>query len=271
MESQNKTRSIRATDEIFAKFKEITETIGGTNEGLAALINSYEIQQAKQVLTGQAALIDDFRAKTDSMIKSFISVLELSADTEERIRTELSIQLDSQTRTISSLQRENESIKAETIKLQTEAQSEIRALKADLTAAQTALQTAKANEQRAAESKAQAERITALTSEKLQELQETVDDLKERAAATDRYKEEIQTLQTALQNKDREKEKIISDYESQIQTLVNERATAIQAAINQTTAAYQKQIAALQQQQAIQLANIISKTTAAATATKAEE
>lgn len=265
--NQNKTRSIRATDEIFTKFKALCDENNGTNDTLSMLINSYELQKSKEILKGAADNIDDFKARIDGIIKAYLSALELTANTEERIRTELSIQLDSQARTISSLQRENESIKAETIKLQTEAQSEIRALKADLTAAQTALQTAKANEQRAAESKAQAERITALTSEKLQELQETVDDLKERAAATDRYKEEIQTLQTALQNKDREKEKIISDYESQIQTLVNERATAIQAAINQTTAAYQQKIAELQQQQAIQLANIIAKTTAA----KAEE
>lgn len=270
-QNQNKTRSIRATDEIFTKFKALCDENNGTNDTLSMLINSYELQKSKEILKGAADNIDDFKTRIDGIIKAYISALELTANTEERIRNEFAVQLDSQTRTIHSLQRENESIKAETIRLQTEAQNEIRALKADLAAVQTALQTAKANEQRATESKAQAEQITALTKEKLEKIQKTVGDLQERAAETDRYKEEIQTLQTALQNKDREKEKIISDYESQIQTLVNERATAIQAAINQTTAEYQKQIAELQQQQAIQLANIIAKTTAATTPTKAEE
>jgi len=160
-------------------------------------------------------------------------------------------------------------IKAETIKLQTEAQSEIRALKADLAAVQTALQTAKANEQRAAESKAQSERITALTNEKLQELQSTVKDLQERAAATDRLKAENEEYEKEFDKLNREKKEIKAYYESQIQAITAEQETAIQRAINQTTAAYQQKIAELQQQQAAQLAHIIATT--AATATKAEE
>jgi len=268
--SQNKTRSIRATDETFAKFKEITESIGsGTNESLSALINAYELQQAKQVLSGQAALIDDFKARADGIIKAYISALELSVNAEERIRAEFTVQIESQAKTIAALQRENESIKAETIKLQTEAQSEIRALKADLAAVQTALQTAKANEQRAAESKAQSERITALTNEKLQELQSTVKDLQERAAATDRLKAENEEYEKEFDKLNREKKEIKAYYESQIQAITAEQETAIQRAINQTTAAYQQKIAELQQQQAAQLAHIIATT--AATATKAEE
>lgn len=271
--SQNKTRSIRATDETFAKFKEITESIGsGTNESLSALINAYELQQAKQVLSGQAALIDDFKARADGIIKAYISALELSVNAEERIRAEFTVQIESQAKTIAALQRENESIKAETIKLQTEAQSEIRALKADLAAVQTALQTAKANEQRAAESKAQSERITALTNEKLQELQSTVKDLQERAAATDRLKAENEEYEKEFDKLNREKKEIKAYYESQIQAITAEQETAIQRAINQTTAAYQQKIAELQQQQAAQLAHIIATTAATATkATKAEE
>ena len=268
--SQNKTRSIRATDEIFTKFKEITESIGsGTNESLSALINAYELQQAKQVLTGQAALIDDFKARADGIIKAYISALELSVNAEERIRAEFTVQIESQAKTIAALQRENESIKAETIRLQTEAQGEIKALKAELSAAQTALQTAKTNEQRAVESKAQAEKIAALTNEKLQELQSTVKDLQERAAATDRLKAENEEYEKEFDKLNREKKEIKAYYESQIQAITAEQETAIQRAINQTTAAYQQKIAELQQQQAAQLAHIIATT--AVTATKAEE
>ena len=103
MESQNKTRSIRATDDTFAKFKEITESIGsGTNESLSALINAYELQQAKQVHTGQAALIDDFKARADGIIKAYISALELSVNAEDRIRAEFAIQIESQAKTIAT-------------------------------------------------------------------------------------------------------------------------------------------------------------------------
>lgn len=267
MESQNKTRSIRATDEIFTKFKALCDENNGTNDTLSMLINSYELQKSKEILKGAADNIDDFKARIDGIIKAYISALELTANTEERVRNELSVQLDSQTRTISSLQRENESIKAETIKLQTEAQNEIRALKADLAAVQTALQTAKANEQRAAESKAQAERITALTSEKLQELQRTVEELQAKAATADKLKAENEEYEEEFDRVNREKKEMKAYYESQMQTMANEQETAVQRAINQTTAEYQRKIAELQQQQAIQLANIIAKTTAA----KAEE
>ena len=271
MESQNKTRSIRATDEIFTKFKALCDENNGTNDTLSMLINSYELQKSKEILKGAADNIDDFKARIDGIIKAYLSALELTANTEERVRNELSVQLDSQTRPISSLQKENESIKAETIKLQTEAQNEIRTLKADLAAIQTALQTAKANEQRAAESKAQSERITALTREKLQEIQRTIEELQTKAATADKLKAENEEYEEEFDRLNREKKEIKTYYESQLQAITAEQETAVQRAINQTTAEYQKKIAELQQQQAAQLAHIIARTTTAAIATKAEE
>ena len=55
-EMEKKVRSIRADDEVYAKFKEVCEQAGGQNEALSALISSYELETAKGMLPGQAAL-----------------------------------------------------------------------------------------------------------------------------------------------------------------------------------------------------------------------
>ena len=59
-EMEKKVRSIRADDEVYAKFKEVCEQAGGQNEALSALISSYELETAKGMLPGQATSIDDF-------------------------------------------------------------------------------------------------------------------------------------------------------------------------------------------------------------------
>lgn len=266
--NQNKTRSIRATDEIFTKFKEITESIGsGTNESLSALINAYELQQAKQVLTGQAALIDDFKTRADGIIKAYISALELSVNAEERIRNEFAVQIDSQAKTIAALQRENESIKAETITIQTQLNDTIRALRHDLASDKERLQVALKNEEQATASRIQAEKISQMLTEQLEQAKASISDLQTKAAAADKLKAENEEYEEEFDRVNREKKEMKAYYESQMQTMANEQETAVQRAINQTTAEYQRKIAELQQQQAIQLANIIAKTTAA----KAEE
>lgn len=272
MESQNKTRSIRATDETFAKFKEITESIGsGTNESLSALINAYELQQAKQVLTGQAALIDDFKTRADGIIKAYISALELSVNAEDRIRAEFAIQIESQAKTIAALQRENESIKSETITIQTQLNDTIRALRHDLASDKERLQVALKNEEQATASRIQAEKISQMLTEQLEQAKASISDLQTKAAAADKLKAENEEYEEEFDRVNREKKEIKAYYESQLQAITAEQATAIQAAVNQTVAEYQKQIAELQQQQAAQIANIIARTAVAATPTKAEE
>ena len=272
MESQNKTRSIRATDETFAKFKEITESIGsGTNESLSALINAYELQQAKQVLTGQAALIDDFKARVDGIVKAYIAALELSVNAEERIRAEFAVQIESQAKTIAALQRESESIKAETITIQTQLNDTIRALKHDLLSDKARLQTALKNEEQATASRIQAEKISQMLTEQLEQAKASISDLQAKAATADKLKAENEEYEEEFDRVNREKKELKAYYESQMQTMANGQETAVQRAINQTTAEYQRKIAELQQQQAVQIANIIAKTTAAATDTKAEE
>ena len=44
-EMEKKVRSIRADDEVYAKFKEVCEQAGGQNEALSALISSYELDK----------------------------------------------------------------------------------------------------------------------------------------------------------------------------------------------------------------------------------
>ena len=72
-EMEKKVRSIRADDEVYAKFKEVCEQAGGQNEALSALISSYELETAKGMLPGQATSIDDFKSRIDGVIYTALS------------------------------------------------------------------------------------------------------------------------------------------------------------------------------------------------------
>ena len=65
-------RSIRADESTYSKFKSVCEELGGQQEGLTALLNAYELQQAKGILTGQATNIDDFTSRTGTTVAGYV-------------------------------------------------------------------------------------------------------------------------------------------------------------------------------------------------------
>lgn len=127
--ADTKVTSIRTDEETAARFKEVAEQFPNGAECLKALINAHEMAQAKGVLTGQETSIADFQAHADSLVKSYIAVLELTANAENRIRQEFQQQLESKDSTIISLQ---ESLKR--------AESDVQAADERATAAKIALQ-----------------------------------------------------------------------------------------------------------------------------------
>ena len=127
--ADTKVTSIRTDEETAARFKEVAEQFPNGAECLKALINAHEMAQAKGVLTGQETSIADFQAHADSLVKSYIAVLELTANAENRIRQEFQQQLESKDSTIISLQK---SLKG--------AESDVQVADERATAAKTALQ-----------------------------------------------------------------------------------------------------------------------------------
>lgn len=272
--SEKKVRSIRADEETFNRFKEICEQVGGQQEALTALISSYELSNAKSILTGQADNIDDFKSRIDGLVRVYINALDMTANAEERIKGNFKERIESQAKTIEMLQ-----LKAEV------AESNLKALQ-DATSVQIADMTNKLNEtEKRCQSLAkqaetankeceQAERISAMTTERAEQLKEQVAELTAKAEQSDSYKAKAEQATADLEEHKRQSDTAINSYKAEIAQLKEqlrveqadkekelksaekEKETAVKLAIAETREKYQDKIEELQTKQAEQLVEL---------------
>lgn len=100
-----KPKSFRIDDETAEKFKEISATIGGNQqETLAKLIEAFEFQSGKAILTEKKADIEQFEKYSNALTRMFMGSLEDNQNITETIRTEFDAQLKSKDVTIQDLQ-----------------------------------------------------------------------------------------------------------------------------------------------------------------------
>jgi chromosome segregation ATPase len=99
-----KTRSIRADENTLERFKAISEEFDNQSVALETLINAYELQKSKAVLTDVKTDIEDFDSHLNSIQKGYLHVLELNQNAEHRIRGEFQQQLESKDKQIIDLQ-----------------------------------------------------------------------------------------------------------------------------------------------------------------------
>ena len=100
-----KPKSFRIDDETADKFKEISATIGGNQqETLAKLIEAFEFQSGKAVLTEKKADIDQFEKYVNAITRMYMSSLEDNQNITETVRTEFDALLKSKDTTIQDLQ-----------------------------------------------------------------------------------------------------------------------------------------------------------------------
>ena len=100
-----KPKSFRIDDETAEKFKEIASSIGGSQqETLAKLIESFEFQQGKAVLTEKKADIEQFEKYVGCLVRMFMGALEDNQNVTETVRTEFDALLMSKDSTIQDLQ-----------------------------------------------------------------------------------------------------------------------------------------------------------------------
>ena len=84
-----KPKSFRINDETAEKFKEISMNIGGNQqETLSKLIEAYEFQAGKVVLTEKKADIEQFEKYITAITRMFMGSLEDNQNVSETIRTE---------------------------------------------------------------------------------------------------------------------------------------------------------------------------------------
>ena len=100
-----KPRSFRIDDTTIEKFKEISNTIGGNQqETLAKLIESFEFQSGKAILTEKKADIEQFEKYITAITRMFMGSLEDNQNITETVRTEFDALLKSKDATIQDLQ-----------------------------------------------------------------------------------------------------------------------------------------------------------------------
>lgn len=100
-----KPKSFRIDDETANKFKEISVSIGGNQqETLAKLIEAYEFQSGKAILTEKKADIEQFEKYVTAITRMYMSSLEDNQNITETVRTEFDAMLKSKDTIIQDLQ-----------------------------------------------------------------------------------------------------------------------------------------------------------------------
>lgn len=100
-----KVKSFRIDDETAKKFKEISDAIDGNQQKtLAKLIEAYEFQAGKAILTEKKADIDQFEKYVTAITRMYMSSLEDNQNITETVRTEFDALLKSKDATIQDLQ-----------------------------------------------------------------------------------------------------------------------------------------------------------------------
>ena len=100
-----KPKSFRIDDETAEKFKEIAASLGGSQqETLAKLIESFEFQQGKAILTEKKTDIEQFEKYVSCLTRMFMGALEDNQNITETVRTEFDALLKSKDSIIQDLQ-----------------------------------------------------------------------------------------------------------------------------------------------------------------------
>lgn len=107
-----KPRSYRIDDETQESFEALTaKHFDSKNQCLKSLIQLYELEESKKTLPGFTADIDNFQMHLSVIEESFLHILQLNADAEQRVGEKFSLDLSTMKKTISSLQDELEKSK----------------------------------------------------------------------------------------------------------------------------------------------------------------
>jgi DNA repair exonuclease SbcCD ATPase subunit len=116
-----KATSFRIVDEDGEKFKQFMEKEGIKTqaEGFKAIMQAVEVAQAKNAIQGRAKEIESFQDTINRLMGYYLNSLEINQNSEERIREELSKELQTKDNTISTMYEQLEELKS-TVKYKSE-------------------------------------------------------------------------------------------------------------------------------------------------------
>ena len=266
---EKKVRSLRADDEVYAKFKEVCEQAGGQNEALSALISSYELETAKSILSGQATSIDDFKSRIDGVIRAYISALDLSVSAEERVRADYRQRMNTQVKTIEDLQTRNEQLTADYTALSEQSEQAQTAHQTEVTELRAMYDLAQDKAIQAEKQREQAEKIANMATEQVEQLKTRVSELTAKANNSDEYKADKERLEASeaackarigeLEKKlVEEQEKAAAAMAAAAEMAAQDKASAVKVAVADTKELYQAKIEQLQQAYTAQINALIA-------------
>jgi Chromosome segregation ATPases len=109
-----KPATFRLNEEDINRFKEFASQNNlNQQEAFTSLLNTLELNNAKSALGERAKSIEVFQTTINSLVKFYINSLEENTTTEERIREELSQQINTKDNAISALYEQLQDIKIE--------------------------------------------------------------------------------------------------------------------------------------------------------------
>lgn len=104
---QASVRSFRITNDVMGRFKELQDEMNLTQDGaLKMLVDTYEMEQAKNAIPDRETEISNFQMKANELVEAFLHSLQLNQDAEARIRSEVALQLESKDKVIADLQKQ---------------------------------------------------------------------------------------------------------------------------------------------------------------------
>lgn len=99
-----KPKSFRIDEDTAEKFREISSIFGNQQEALSKLIEAYEFQQGKSILTEKKEDIESFEKYVTILTRMYMSSLEDNQNVTETVRSQFDALLKSKDTTIQDLQ-----------------------------------------------------------------------------------------------------------------------------------------------------------------------
>ena len=216
-EKSLKPKTFRLDDETVEKFKEIASSIGASQqETLAKLIEAYEIQINKGILTEKKAEIEQFERHISVLTRMYMGVLEDNQSIIDTVRVEFEALLKSKDSTIQDLQdrlKKAEQIREEAVRKTGFFEEENGRLNTVIDNLQVEYNTKMSDMQVMLEDK---EKLNKVLTDTNKELKNRIGDMREEVEGASQVREELEHLKVQYGMVVQEKEEL----EKQIQ---NER------------------------------------------------
>lgn len=276
MDEQLKARSFRLSEEVTNKLKQLCENFDNQNAALSAMINAYEVQNAKATIVDRQTDIADYDTHIQAIQSAFLRSLELNENAEQRIRVEFRNLLDSKDKMIMQLQADKAQADEQTEKyksaygnLITSTEEKIQAMQIQVSESENTLQSEKERANTEQKAREQAETISKMLSNQVEEtkvqleqLKKQISELTKRAEQAENKAMELSNSLSKLQISHSDIEKTLANertaHEQELAIIKREKETAIKYTTAEVAGKYQHKIEELQKQQAEQLAILLN-------------